>query len=159
MIQRRAATKLAGWISYSYGRARVTDAAQGESFWADFDQRHSFNAYALVRFSPATSLSGKVRFGSNFPLPGYFSRPGAVLLLGRLRNTERLPAYARVDVRLNHAFTFTKRRLTLFAEVMNLLGRANYGPTDGFVRSNGLPVGFTEKLMPFVPSLGFLFDF
>ena len=159
MIQRRAAKKLAGWISYSYGRARVTDAALGESFWADFDQRHAFNTYAQVRLSPRTSLSGKMRLGTNFPLPGYISRSGAVLVLGPDRNTERLPAYARVDARLNQVFTFTRRRLTLFAEVINLLGRTNYGPTDGFIRSNGLPVGFTEKLMPFLPSVGFVFDF
>jgi hypothetical protein len=159
MVQRRSATRVAGWISYSYGRARFTDPARNESFWADFDQRHALNAYALLRLSPHTSLSGKIRYGSNFPLTGYLTSAGGALALAHERNTDRLPAYGRVDMRLNHAFTYTKRRLTLFVEVLNLLGRTNIGPTDGVVRSDGRPFNFTEKLFPFLPSAGFTFDF
>jgi hypothetical protein len=159
MIQRRAPSSLSGWMSYSYGRARYSDAARNESFWADFDQRHAFNAYGLYRFTPKTSVSGKIRVGSNFPLTGYFSRANGTMRLGTERNTERLPAYSRVDLRWNHVFSYTKRRLTLFAEVLNVLGHTNYGPTDGFIRSNGVATGFTEKLMPFLPSVGFVWDF
>lgn len=159
MVQRRALTRVSGWLSYSYGHARYTDDDSGETFWADFDQRHALNAYGLVRFSPKTSLSGKIRLGSNFPLGGYFSHVGNTLFVGRERNAERLPAYQRIDLRLNHAFTFTKRRLTLFAEVLNVLGHDNYGPSSGFVRNDGAAFGFTNKLMPFLPSLGFVFDF
>lgn len=160
VVQRRAASGLAGWAAYSYGRARQTDAAAGESFWSDFDQRHAFNTYALYRFTPKTSLSGKLRLGSNFPLAGYFARDTAgALVLSRDRNRLRLPAYSRMDMRVNHTFTFTRRRLTLFVEVMNVLGHTNYGPTDGTIRTNGQLAGFTEKLMPFLPSIGFVFDF
>jgi hypothetical protein len=60
----------------------------------------------------------------------------------------------------NRAFNYTKRRLTLFVEVVNVLGRTNYGPADGEIRQNLREgVNFVEKLFPIVPSAGFLFEF
>ena len=48
--------------------------------------------------------------------------------LSASRNRARFPAYARLDGRLERAFVRGDRRLTLFAEVLNVLNRANYGP-------------------------------
>ena len=51
-------------------------------------------------------------------------------------------------------------RLTLFVEVMNLLGRENGGQSDGFIRFPSLEaVGYIETLFPRIPSAGFLFEF
>ena len=72
----------------------------------------------------------------------------------------RLPLYARLDVRANRTFTFERSRLTLFVEVMNLLGRDNGGQSDGFVVPGTLrAVGYVEGLLPRVPSAGLLFEF
>ena len=43
----------------------------------DADQRHTFNAYGQYRLSTRTSLSAKLRMGSNFPIPGYLQEKGA----------------------------------------------------------------------------------
>ena len=93
------------------------------------------------------------------PIIGYFSGTADALRIGSTRNQVRLPLYARLDVRVNRTFTFDRGRLTLFAEAMNLLARDNYGQTDGFIRTGREAVGYTERLIPFVPSLGFLFEF
>jgi hypothetical protein len=160
IAQRRATTGLSGWIGYAFARAQQTDTARGETFDADFDQRHTLNAYGQYRTSPATSLSAKFRYGSNFPLAGYYETRNGVLFVGAEPNRERLPVYARLDLRANHTFNYTKKRLTLFVEVLNVLGRTNFRQADGFVRrSNGESVFTTEKLFPFVPSLGFIIDF
>jgi Carboxypeptidase regulatory-like domain len=159
MVQRRAAARLSGWIGYSYGRARYTDSTARETFWADFDQRQTLNIYGQYRVTPKTTLSGKLRAGSNFPLPGYFMGSVEALSLSNLRNQVRLPVYSRLDIRMNHTFTYRRRRLTLFAEVLNVLGRTHLGPSDGTIRTDGSLSGFTEKLLPFLPSAGFVFDF
>ena len=159
LLQGRSTARLSGWIGYSYGRARYTDAAAHEEFWADFDQRHALNAYGQLRLSPKTSVSTKLRIGSNFPIAGYFTRVGPVLEVGTVRNEERLPRYSRLDVRINHTFTYAKRRLSLFAEVLNLASRTNYGPVNGFVLPSGTTIGFMQKLLPLLPSAGFIFDF
>jgi len=41
------------------------------------------------------------------------------------RNGLRLPAYARLDLRADRTFTWSSRRVTLFAEVANTLNRRN----------------------------------
>jgi hypothetical protein len=105
------------------------------------------------------TVSAKLRVGSGFPIVGYFDGTPEALRLSMRRNNVRLPVYARLDVRANRTFTFARSRLTLFVEVMNLLGRHNLRQTDGGVRNNSEAVGFVDRLLPRVPSAGLLFEF
>jgi len=111
------------------------------------------------RISYRTAVSLKLRVGSNFPIAGYFSGTPESLVLATDRNRVRLPVYARLDLRANRTFTFDRRRLTLFAEVMNVLGRRNLGQADGLVRANLTTDGIAERLLPRVPSVGVLIEF
>jgi TonB-dependent receptor-like protein len=159
LLQRRAAAGLTGWLSYAYGRARYTDAARTESFASDFDQRHTINVFAEQRLSPKTSVSVKMRAGSGFPIPGYFQESATGLVVGADRNTVRLPPYARLDLRANHAFNYRRSRLTLFAEIINVLNRTNYAPGYGTVLGNGRALDFTATQFPLLPSAGVLIEF
>jgi len=159
-VQRRAATGFSGWVGYAYGRTRYTDTIRSESYFADADQRHTFNAYAQYGTSPNTSFGVKLRLGSNMPLPAYLEYRGDTLYITDLRNTTRLPNYARLDLRANHAFNYTKRRLTLFVELINVTNHKNWAASgDVFVQRDGSVFGYVEKLFPFLPSAGILIDF
>jgi outer membrane receptor for Fe3+-dicitrate len=149
-----------GWLSYAFGRNRYSDFVTGESFWGDSDQRHTMNAYASYRHSDRASFVAKLRFGSNFPVPGYYTEQDGSYVIGRARNTARLPYYSRLDLRANRAFNWSNRRLTLFAEVINVFDRANvrFRPP----RVNGLTGRTTtpfETMFPIVPSVGILIEF
>jgi len=161
LAQRRSATGLTGWVWYGYSRTRYHDRSTGERYFADFDERHSFGAYAQYRVSPVTSLSAKLRVGSNYPIPGYLERRDDDVYVSAARNLVRVPTYARFDVRANRAFNFDARRLTLFVEVVNVLGRTNYAPGyDGMrVLPNGRAVGTMQSLFPFLPAAGILIEF
>jgi hypothetical protein len=163
LAQRHASTGLSGWIAYGYSRTRYTDQRTSEQFFGDFDQRHTFSAYGHYRFSPATSMSTKLRLGSGVPIPGYLdgSRGDEATFVGELRNTARLPAYARLDVRVNHAFNFDTRRLTLFVEIVNVLGRRNLAPGYDSMRvlGNGRVISTQQRLFPFLPTAGILVEF
>lgn len=160
LLIRRAQEGLTGWIGYTWSHTVYTDRGSGESFDGDFDQRHTLNVFVQQRLSYRLAASAKLRLGSNFPIVGYFSGTAENLRLGQERNQVRLPFYARLDFRLNRSFTFERSRLTLFVEVMNVLGRRNGGQSDGFIRSSTLEaVGFVERLLPRVPSAGFLIEF
>jgi hypothetical protein len=111
------------------------------------------------RLSYRTSVGAKLRVGSNVPLTGYFAGTLDDLHLAATRNTVRLPTYARLDLRATRTFTFDTRRLTLFVEVMNALGRDNYGQSDGTIRNTLRAEGYLERMIPFVPSAGFLIEF
>jgi hypothetical protein len=159
LVQRRLVSGLSGWLSYAWSRTEYEDPAGGERFLADSDQRHTVTAYGLYRVSPVTSVNAKFRYGSNFPLPGYFTRLDGDLHVGSARNTERLPAYARLDVRANRAFNFDTRRLTLFVEIVNLFGRTNHAPDAPRIARTGQVRGATQRLFPFLPTAGVQIDF
>jgi hypothetical protein len=114
---------------------------------------------AEQRLSYRMVVHGKLRMGSNFPVTGYFGGELPALTLSALRNQVRLPRYLRLDLKVARTFTFDRRRLTLFVEVMNATGRQNYGLADGSIRSNLDAVGYVERLIPRVPSAGILIEF
>jgi len=160
MLQRLDANGFSGWISYSYGRHRYHDTLSQETYWGDLDQRHTVNLYGLYRMSPRTSVSGKLRMGSNFPAPGYYTESGGRYFVAETKNEVRLPSFARLDLRVNRTFTWSTRRLTLFAEVINVLNRENvrYHPPSIDGRTFEARRLF-ESLLPVVPSAGLLFEF
>jgi hypothetical protein len=160
LVQRRNPNGLSGWISYAYGRNRYRDVVTGERFWGDLDQRHTFNLYGFYRLSDRMSVSGKLRLGSNFPVPGYFVERNGAYFVDDVRNEVRLPLYARLDVRANRTYNWSRKRLTLFAEVMNVLDRDNqrFDPPSIDSRTRQATRLF-ESMIPIVPSAGVLIEF
>jgi hypothetical protein len=160
LLQRTSNVGLSGWIAYTWARTRYTDRASGEQFDGDYDQRHTINVFLQHRFSPRAAVNAKLRLGSNTPVVGYFTGDTTHLFLGETRNQVRLPWYVRLDLRANRVVTIKGRRLTLFAELVNALGRRNLGLSDGFVQLPGFEAMFyTEKLIPRIPSVGFQISF
>ncbi len=160
MIQRGGSHHLSGWISYAYARTKYGDTVNGEQFWSDFDQRHTLNACTVYRTSARASYVAKLRVGSNFPIPGYYTERDGTYYVTDVRNTERLPVYARLDLRANRTFAWSSRRMTLFAEVINVLNRANvrFNPPgiNVFTRQTSNPF---DSMLPIVPSVGLLIEF
>jgi hypothetical protein len=160
LVERRNPNGLSGWFAYSYGRNRYTDTVSGESFWGDLDQRHALNAWVLYRMSDRTSVSGKVRLGSNFPAPGYYREEGGRYFVDSVRNELRAPAYARLDLRANRTFNWSRKRLTLFAEVMNVFNRDNVRFNPPSINTLTREARFLfEEMIPIVPSAGVLIEF
>jgi hypothetical protein len=159
-VTRRGSSGLTGWVAYTFAHTRYHDRLTGEHFDGDFDQRHTVNVFVQERLSYRTAISAKLRVGSNFPLVGYFQGTIDDLKLGAERNQVRLPTYARLDIRATRTFTFDRRRLTLFLELMNATGHDNVGQGVGSFRGPEFnAVNYTEKLIPFVPSAGVLIEF
>jgi hypothetical protein len=172
VLRRDAADGFSGWAGYGYGRLRYTNEQTGEHFWADADQRHTLSLYGNYRLSSRSSVSTRFRYGSNFPVTGYIGQApaslgmnplidGRPLFLGFVseRNTLRLPAYARLDVRADRAFTWSGRRLVVFIDVANVLNRTNLRNSTYSVDRAGRVFETTESLMPIVPSGGLVFEF
>jgi hypothetical protein len=160
LVTRRSPRGLSGWASYAYGRTQYTDTTSGETFWADFDQRHTFNLFARHRFSTRTGVGATFRAGSNFPIPGYLAERSGHLVAGMARNQVRLPLYARLDVRADHQVTYFGRTFTLFVEALNALNRANVGAVRGSIEpATGEALGFKDRLLPRRVSAGVVFEF
>jgi hypothetical protein len=148
VIERRSPGSLSGWGAYTYGSARYADSARGETFSADFDQRHALTAFGSYRWRDSTRVGATVRIGTGVPIPGYLSSSGGRLFLGERRNDVRLSAYSRFDLRADQAVRFGERRLHAFIEVVNLFDYSNRDATRGTFGPGGEAIGFVERLTP-----------
>ena len=160
LVQSGNPNGLSGWLAYTLGYTRYRDARRSEVFWGDFDQRHTFNAFAQYRFSSGTSVSGRYRYGSAMPIAGYYEKRGGDYFINSQRNQERYPLYQRLDLRANHTFNRDRLQITLFLEVLNVLNRKNYRPSISWVDQKlKVQGGLMESIIPFIPSVGILLEF
>jgi carboxypeptidase-like protein/TonB-dependent receptor-like protein len=161
LVQRRSANGLSGWAAYSYGHARRRDESSGLEFDSDFDQRHTVTLYSSLRLTETWNFSVKYRYGSAFPIPGFYAGdPRGIVLLSDERNRLRPQSYGRLDLRANKAWLFRAWKLTLFGEVLNVLDRDNaryfFDGVDPRTRRVFLSSG---SLFPIVPAVGITIDF
>ena len=161
VLQRRSVNRLSGWLSYSYGITRMRDNLHRLTFPLDFDQRHTVNLYGSYRLRQTVNLSAKYRYGSNFPIIGFFRTQGGKFYLAESRNQLRTPAYSRLDFRINKAFFYPRWKLTLYFEVVNLLNRENmrYTGIDRVYMNTGQVTLQKNTLFPVLPTAGLLFEF
>ena len=163
LVQRQSPNGFSGWASYALGFARYQDRTTGESFWSDFDQRHTVNLYGIYRLSDRLSVSARFRVGSNFPTAGYWASQDGVDYAGELsagRNTLRVAPYSRLDARANRTFTWDRKRLTLFLEAINVYNRTNVRAALPSVnRRTFEATGLFEPMVPLIPSIGILLEF
>jgi hypothetical protein len=160
-VQRRSANRLNGWISYSLGYATMRDGVTGLRFTADHDQRHAVNAYLGYRIRPSVNLSTKWTYGSGFPVPGFFERSGDGYVLAAARNGARLDSYQRTDVRINKSKTFDRWKMTVYAEVVNVLNRPNYrfDSYNGYDPATRRAYLSFSNLFPVLPTAGVMLEF
>jgi outer membrane receptor for ferrienterochelin and colicin len=168
-LQRVSANRLSGWLSYSYGQARYRDAASGLSFDGDYDQRHTISAFASYRVTRTVNLSSKFHYESNFPVVGFFqghlgqndASDPEVVTLSSQRNQLRVPAYSRLDFRLNKVYNYKRSRITLYGEIDNLLDHANWRffGLGQFNFSTGQAWLIRDKMFPILPFAGLTVEF
>jgi outer membrane cobalamin receptor len=166
-LQRVSANRLSGWLSYSLGHTRYCDALASLCFDGDFDQRHIGTAFASYRFNPTVNLSGKFNYESNFPVVGFFQgNPAAsdqtqYFTLSDQRNQMRVPAYSRLDTRLNKAYFYKRSKLTVDLEIDNMLDHKNwrYYGLKQYDFSTGEAWMRRDNMLPVLPSAGFTLEF
>jgi hypothetical protein len=167
VVQSRTANRLSGWIGYTYVFAR-----ENQFFYAnppvrvlspDFptleDQHHSLNVFASYRLSPSVHLSGKFLYGSGFPIPSgridTTKNPPQFIGL----NATRLGDYQRLDLRAEKDWAFTRWKLALYGEMLNLTNHGNPRYIFEGNDAKGNPIVFTERGLPITPTAGVAFEF
>ena len=168
VLQSRTANRLSGWIGYTYTHARTNSLLVYQPqpggpvviFWSPYyptleDQLHTVNAFAGYRLSPSVHLSAKFLYGSGFPVPsGYIDlTKNPPQLVGY--NATRLGDYQRLDLRAEKDWAFTRWKLALYGEVLNLTN--HYNPR--FIESGGNNTLITEQGLPILPTAGLAFEF
>ena len=150
----RGGPRLSGWLSYTLGWAQRD--AYGEHYAFDYDRRHSATLVGSYRFTPRFEVSATARASSGFPRTPFAGvrvapmEEGLRLVPeydpeGRLvyeaatggldvLNSQRLPFYARLDLRASFRPRGEKGRWQFYVEAINALARKNVSAIEG--RSN-----------------------
>jgi len=162
VLQRRSASRLTGWVGYTLGYNRERDLMTGTWFTSDTDIRHAVNPYESYRVTPSINLSAHFNHATGSPIPGYFSVSDFTAedsTVVDARNTSRMPAYQRLDLRVNKSFVHNRWKMTLYAEALNATNHRNlrYMGVGGNLRDQAWPG--LGSMAPLLPSVGLFVDF
>lgn len=120
-----------GWISVAYSRTFRHDNLTGRDFSYNYDQPVIINTVANYQWNDNWQVGFKWRYQSGqliTPLETAIQDADNPELYNPIYgslNSERLPAYHKLDVRADRTFNFTNWDMDLYVEVLNLYGRDN----------------------------------
>lgn len=118
---------LSGWVVYSWMHSALT-LEDGSEVPARADVTHAVTAVGRLAMGQRWELGGTLRLATgrpHTPVLGADTAAGAPRQVYGDVHGERLPDYARLDVRLTHVGELGGRRAVAFAELLNALDRRN----------------------------------
>ncbi len=155
---RRRVGQVQGWISYTYARTFRQGEPWSPERYAPYllDQPHVLTALATMPLGPKWRIGARARYASGNPITptvGSFFDTGsqAFVPLSGAVFSDRLPAFAQLDLRVDRSWQRPWGTLKLFLDVQNVTNRVNpEGVSYNFDYSRR---DFTRGL-PVFPSLG-----
>ena len=173
-----------GSYTYFYSRFAGVDGKLVASSW---DNRHLLALTMGKKFRKNYELGVKWRFQGGSPYTpfdetasrqNYLNVGTGTFDYTRL-NSERLPNFSQLDIRIDKKWNFKKTTFDLYIDVTNLLGRANpslpsytfkrkddnsdFATTDGqpirLDGSNAIPYLLPPSAASVIPTIGFIFEF
>ena len=117
---------LSGWLSVSWARATRRNELTGQEFGFDYDQPVMVSLVALWQRNERWTLGARWSYHTGTlvtPILGSrVDASGRIRPIYGLNNSERLPAYHRLDLRVDRRFS---DRLTGYVELLNAYNRNN----------------------------------
>ena len=169
VLQRRSANRLSGWVGYTlaYSDQRffpVSPAVAPNIFTNGLiplpeTQRHTVNVFGAYRLTPTINVSGKWLHGSGFSLSQLTFMPVGTFAIPTVIPLAPFQSFQRLDVRAAKSWAFTRSKLTLYGEVVNITNRKNRRILDVSIGPNGEAIVRTDKGVPFAPAVGLAFEF
>lgn len=146
-------------LSGAWSWSRHLDRIAGRDVLRPWDQTHTGSLALAWRRGP-WSVAALGSFHTGRPTTPIDITDPQVPKLGA-RNSKRLPAYASVDARVMREFPLVRGRLTAYAQITNLFGRANRCCTEVDIESEEGPQLQLEPLYsyPALPAVGVTWEF
>ncbi len=153
----RLSGRLSGWLSLSLSRARRHNDQTGQDFPFSFDQPLILSLVSQYKLSDRWQFGGRWSYHTgapNTPIIGTSTYPdGRVQPLYGGLNSERLPAYHRLDLRGDFILS---PRFRVYGEVINAYARKN---VSGYSYSADYSSRKIVTQLPFLVSFGVLYRF
>ncbi len=137
MIRKDLTDKLSGWLSLTFSKAKRKHSITGKEFPFDYDQPYNVSLVTQYKWSKKMTFGMKywLHSGSPYtPVHGSFEDPQIAghyeALYGDV-NSERLPVYNRLDLRIDRKLmTRGIFKLTGYLELLNVLDTKNVSGYD-----------------------------
>lgn len=159
LLKKNSGFGLYGTIAYSFSRSKFL-ALAGDVQTAEFDYGHQITAIAGWKFKFGLSLSARFKFAKGRPYTPYDYEKTLSNNRGiydkSLYNKEKMPDYARLDLRVDQQFKFGNANLTAYIELINVFDRVNY---YNFYWSSYYKTLKSNLQFPRVPIIGLSFQF
>ena len=172
--------------SYSFIRSEFA-GIDGKLIPSSWDTKHIFSTTIGYKFPKQIDLGMKYRFAGGTPYTpfdlalsqqNYVIKGSGELDYSRL-NSDRLPNYSQLDLRIDKRFNFSKTSLNIYVDLQNVLmqkypdlpkftfarnaDNTGFATTDGNALrtdgSNGIPYVLNTSSGNLLPSIGFSFEF
>jgi outer membrane receptor protein involved in Fe transport len=159
-LQGRAGSRLDWWVNY--GWAETQDEIAGAEVPRQIDQRDTVNVdvnYHLGR-SWDVNLAWRYHTGWRITPVSLEEADGELVpVLGRL-NSDRLPDYHRLDLRVSRTWPLKSGSLIIFIDVQNLYNRKNVAGYDLDIDDDAREIIASEERWPgFFASAGIVLEF
>jgi outer membrane receptor for ferrienterochelin and colicin len=146
-----------GWLSYGLLSSKQ-ELRDGTSFPRNTDQRHTLAAVGDVELGSGWSMNARFVYGS-----GYAYTPSTAIYKNVTKeyewiegkpNSEYLPSYQRVDLRISKDLVMFGKSTSIYLDVSNLLNAKNIQAYRYRFNDIGKPLREDVKLWPILPTLG-----
>ncbi|RKU19545.1 hypothetical protein C6501_01305 [Candidatus Poribacteria bacterium] len=133
-LRHRSGDKFFGWVSYAYALSKRRDRLGEPYRYYSFDQTHVATLAASYNLTPTWEFGAKWQYRTGNPYTPVVDatripdpRNGKLIYLPIYgeKNSERLPPYHRLDLRVSKVFRFNSWELGIFVELLNAYNRKN----------------------------------
>lgn len=118
-----------GWLSVAYARTKRHNDMTGQDFPAAYDQPCIINMVYNWKLTPMWTFGAKWRYqsGGTFTpvVDTYNDAEGRIRPLYGDLNSERLPAYHRLDLRVSAEVWARMQKVSFYVDILNVYNRKN----------------------------------
>ena len=164
-LRHRSGNRFFGWISYAYAVSKRRDRFGEPYRYYSFDQTHVATLAASYNLTPTWEFGAKWQYRTGNPFTPVVDstlqidpRNGKFIYLPIYgeTNSDRLPPYHRLDLRISKIFRFNSWKLGFFLELLNTYNRQNlldYNYSDDYKTRDEI------YQLPILPYLGITAEF
>lgn len=164
-LRHRRGDRFFGWVSYAYALSKRRDRPDEPYRLYSFDQTHVATLAASYNLTPTWEIGAKWQYRTGNPYTPvenatirFDPRNGEPIYVPIYSetNSDRLPPYHRLDLRVSKTYQFGNWKLGAFLELLNAYNRKNlldYRYSENYTKREDI------NQLPFIPYLGITAEF
>ena len=161
LARKQLTSNVFGWVAYTLSRSERRDTPSSDFRVFDFDQTHILTLIGSYKLPKNWTVGARFRVVSgnpSTPIVGsqYDASGGFYVPINGATNSERLPTFHQLDIRVDKAWIWKLASLTLYLDVQNVYNAQN---TEFWNYSYDFTQRSQIASLPIIPSIGTKIEF